>query len=289
MIVQTMKKLHLIFIISILFLSPGLSLYECYAQEEKNTLNRENPFERKEVEPLEGKEESTEEPNEAPALDVKVKEIEGLGIGTEEQSKNNSERQVVAQSNAFIQAIEFSIDYLKLTSTLLPFEDKAEGAVSILFKKNIMLTFEGGYGELKPRSVYKNSNYTSTGLYGRLGLDYVVPFDAKNNMIFGVRYGQSRFEDRAEWHIDNNELWGSKSGSFHRPDLTAHWAELIFASEAKFRNNFYYGFIFRFRMLIDYDKKEPSEISTFNIPGYGRTIDRTIPALNLFIKYKIPF
>jgi hypothetical protein len=221
-----------------------------------------------------------------PALQVYAQTDEDTEVVEEEADTDEKKEEPVKKNTKFIQGLELSVDYLKLTSHLVSYENKAEGGLGILFRKNIFLAFEGGYGELQPRKAYINSNYQSTGYYGRVGLDYVINFDAKNNIFFGARYGQSHFEDKADWTI-GSELWKGYSESFHRQNLVAHFSELVFGSEAKYKGNLYYGFIFRFRMLHKYDKFEPVDV--FSIPGYGRTSDKTIPAFNLFVKYKLGF
>jgi hypothetical protein len=202
----------------------------------------------------------------------------------QEDDKKESQEEVIPQYTRFLQSVDIMIDYLKLTSFLVPYEEKAEGGISFLLRNKFIIALEGGYGDLQPRNAYRNSNYRSTGIYGRVGLDYMFPIDQKNNMFIGARYGQSRFEERAQWKIESS-LYDSYSDSFHRTNLQAHWSELIIGSESQYKANLFIGFIFRFRVMHQFEKFEG--IPTFSIPGYGRTSDKTIPAFNLFVKYKI--
>ncbi len=185
-----------------------------------------------------------------------------------------------------IHRIELSFDYSKLVSFALPNEVKAEGGVSIITKPNIGINLEFGYGEKMPEEHYRNADYKVSGLYGRAGLSYHHPFNPGTNFIIGARYGLSNYQDEATFSIESS-LWNPYVDSFKRTDLSARWVEFILGSESKFKGNFYFGFIFRFRALISHDNFSPLEV--FSIPGYGRTIDKTIPALNLYIKYMINF
>jgi hypothetical protein len=185
-----------------------------------------------------------------------------------------------------IRRLELSLDYLKLISLALPAETKMEGGLAIITKPNVGISIEVGYGAKMPEDHFKNAEYRVEGIYGRAGLRYVIPFNPTANFYIGAKYGMSRYEDEATYTIESS-LWDPYQDSFTRTGLSAQWAEFIAGSESQFRGNFYLGFIFRFRAMISHDNFSPLEV--FAVPGYGRTMDKTIPALNLYIKYMIGF
>jgi len=181
--------------------------------------------------------------------------------------------------------LEISLDVPKLAGIFLDFETKFEGAVGIKYKTLVRLAFEAGYGELKPEKAIKNGDYTSEGIYGRLGLDLIIPLDLKNSLYLGGRYGRSRFDERAEFGIESDVFDDFQDG-YERTDMEADWGEIVLGTETNFTSNFYFGWIFRFRILGNYDQfDEPFEV--YAIPGYGRAMDKTIPAINFYIKYFI--
>ncbi|MEQ8881651.1 MAG: hypothetical protein RLQ12_18545, partial [Cyclobacteriaceae bacterium] len=51
---------------------------------------------------------------------------------------------------------------------------------------------------------------------------------------------------------------------------------------AWYNDIFAIGFNIRMRFLVTYDKDSP--IDVYSIPGYGKTIDKSTPAVNLFVK-----
>jgi hypothetical protein len=104
--------------------------------------------------------------------------------------------------------------------------------------------------------------------------------------MIGAMYGYSMYQDKATYHIES-ALWDDYQDGFTRQNLTGEWVELVAGSESSFRGSFYFGFLVRFRVLIRHDNFSPFEV--FAIPGYGRTMDKTLPALNLYIKYMIDF
>lgn len=190
------------------------------------------------------------------------------------------------QGAPFISGIEIGVDYLKFASLLLDFETKYEGTFGLIFKNQYRVSLEGGRGILTPERAYQNAFYEAEGNYGRLGLDLIIPFDTINSIFFGVKYGISQFSDVATFEIEN-ALGFRETINYARDNLSANWYELVFGSETAIRRNLYAGGILRLRILGRADRFDPIDI--YNIPGYGRVFDKTIPAFNLFLKYKIGF
>lgn len=186
----------------------------------------------------------------------------------------------------FISGMEISIDYLKLATLLFDFETKYEGSFGLLFKNQFRVSVEGGRGILTPERAYRNAFYQSEGIYGRLGIDFIIPFDTVNSIFLGIKYGMNQFSDMANFEIEN-ALGFRETIIYQRDDLSANWYEIVFGSETAIRRNLYAGGILRLRILGSTDRFEPIDIH--NIPGYGRVFDKSIPAFNLFLKYRIGF
>jgi len=189
---------------------------------------------------------------------------------------------VVRSYNRF----EIGFDYLKLLTFLFPEETKMEGGLGFISKFNLGINIEVGYGEKTPDDFYKNAEYKAYGYYARAGLSYYYPFNPTTNFIIGVKYAMSQYQDEATFSILSS-LWDDYEDGFQRGDLEASWVELILGSEAAKWGNLYFGFTFRLRFLIQADNFDPFEV--YFIPGYGRTFDNFVPALNLYVKYLIPF
>ncbi|CAN5288467.1 hypothetical protein BH23BAC1_BH23BAC1_36960 [soil metagenome] len=190
------------------------------------------------------------------------------------------------RSAPLISGIELGLDYLKFASLLFDFETKYEGNFGIVFKNQFRVSLEGGRGILNPERAYQNAFYESEGNYGRLGLDFIIPFDTINSIYMGVKYGLSQFSDQAIFEIEN--AFGFRETiTYQRENLSANWYEIIFGSETTLRRNLFAGGILRLRILGRSDRFDPIDIH--NIPGYGRVFDKTIPAFNLYVKYRIGF
>ena len=194
----------------------------------------------------------------------------------------------------FISGVELAVDYGKLLTLWTKFESKLEGGLNIRFKERIVLASEFGYAELDPLKAYDNAlYYTVRGPYARLGLDYYTSYDPKSFYYFGARYGMSVFEDEGKFLIDS-DFWEDYGEEFGSTDVTATWWEIVVGTETYLnflkkdptspKSRLLLGWKFRLRVLADFENRE--EPTIYAIPGYGRTFDKTVPALNLYVKYR---
>jgi hypothetical protein len=175
---------------------------------------------------------------------------------------------------------------MKLLSLPSELEKKAELGTGFYMGNNFGLSVEAGYGKLTPSSAYKNTDYRSEGYYGRIGLNYLYEYQPGVRLYLGIKYSECRFSDHGVFTIQS-PLWNDYQGSFDRPGLKANWSEIIFGSESQWKHKFLLGFIVRMRIMIHYPKFE--DIPMYSIPGYGKTMDKTTPAINLYIKYLLDF
>ena len=104
----------------------------------------------------------------------------------------------------------------------------------------------------------------------------------------------SLFEDRGQFLIES-EFWEDFQQGFGSTDITASWMEIVIGTETYLRlgkgktdapkSRFLVGWKFRLRFLMDFENRDEPRI--YSIPGYGRTFDNSVPALNLYVKYRI--
>lgn len=182
--------------------------------------------------------------------------------------------------------VSLMVDYLKFGSYILGNNEKYEGSLAITFFEDFMIVAEGGYGLLVPERAIKNGSYRSEGIYGRIGINFILINSPSNKIYLGFRYAQSRFEDQGSLVLESS-VWPSYQRDFTRKNLTADWAELVFGTEGALKYGFYMGWTLRFRFLNNYDKFDLFPID--RIPGYGMTTSKMVPALNLYLKYHLDF
>lgn len=187
-----------------------------------------------------------------------------------------------------LSSVALIFDYGKMIGLVLDTESKYEGGVQLEFYNKFFLTGEYGIATLEPNGAYINANYISKGSYWRAGLGYKVDMTPKYNFMFGFRYGQSSYSDKGEIEIvSQSGIYDTYVEPFERRNLSAHWYELVLSSERKVWKGLYAGFHARLRIMGGYDKQEPLDV--FSIPGYGRTFSKTVPAINLYVKYSLEF
>lgn len=179
--------------------------------------------------------------------------------------------------------IELSLDYGKLITLASEFESKWSAGIGYRYKNKVMLTVSGGMSSLDPKNAYQNGSFHAEGKHGSISLNYIVTVKAQNYLYFGAGYGVSMYEDKYSYSIGNS-IWPVASESQTRTDLQADWAFVNIGTEKLLKiKGLYLGGVFSIRKLLSYDEFEP--VDTYAIPGYGRTTDSTVPALNLYIKY----
>ncbi len=190
---------------------------------------------------------------------------------------------VVQESNNF--SVNLYIDYGKLFTLPSDFEQKLEAGVGISIKK-INIAVEAGYANLTPEDAINNGTYQSTGNYARIGADYVHTFRSQFRVYGGLRYALSQYEDQGTAEI-KSELWDTQTITFERKDETAQWAEIVLGTDAKFlkQNWLWIGWRMRIKILTQKNSYEPIDILA--IPGYGRTLNKSIPSFNFYLMFKI--
>jgi hypothetical protein len=133
--------------------------------------------------------------------------------------------------------------------------------------------------------------YKSDGSYYRIGADYsFLKVNAQNqyDMLFaGLRYGFANMSHYAEDITIGSGYWGSYSdGSVPENKIKAQWIEIAIGLRAELFKNFFMGWSFRGRILIDKTKDE--YMDPYSIPGFGDGSKNSGFGFNFSIYYKIP-
>lgn len=201
----------------------------------------------------------------------------------------------LARTSKFFSGVELSVDYGKLLLLWTDFESKYEAGINLRFLEKVVIAAEAGYAELNPLNAYDNAVfYTVKGTYARLGLDYYTSYNPTSFYYAGLRYGMSNFEDAGAFIIDS-DYWEDYQEGFGSQNLTASWGEVILGTETflKFgkkdpeapNSPLLFGWKFRLRFIGQFENR--AEPLIYSIPGYGRTFDSVVPAINFYLKYRI--
>jgi len=131
-------------------------------------------------------------------------------------------------------------------------------------------------------------NYNSEGDYFRIGLDVNLlnPHKNQNNnvMFFGVRLAKAFYDDRVTFTIiDNN--YGVISKKMRNFGLVAKWVEFTAGIKVRMWKNLYMGYTGRLKF--SKDLKGDEALRPFDIPGYGKSGERSLFGINYYITYLI--
>lgn len=197
------------------------------------------------------------------------------------------------ESKTTILAVLFSADYGKGIESLVNNQQKWEAGITVSLFTKVRLVGEYGYGSLQPANVINNGTYFSEGSYFRIGGEYVFTIKPKIYLSTGILFAQSSYADRGSVSI-GSELWKDIEADFNRDGLSANWFEWVLNTESQtFRNaqnilnNLYWGTRIRIRYL-NTEIAQP-DFDIYAIPGFGKTYSTVVPAVNLFIKYRLDF
>lgn len=193
----------------------------------------------------------------------------------------------------FIQAVFMGVDCGRLAMNAwyvlrnLQKKDNAHehdylGSLGILFRKNIQLSGNLGHAQFHPQHTSDNtSQYKVNGWYGRIGIDYVISYHTKDNLYAGLRYGSSYFTNSTKPQAMHEKAISK--------NLSASWVEFVVGSETQLWQDqgFYTGLAIHLGKLYDFQCFEPA--NNYVIPGYGRTKNKLILGLSLYIQYKLSF
>jgi len=183
----------------------------------------------------------------------------------------------------------FGIDIARLAFLFTsPKEKGAEASVDFEVYKNLYSVAEIGYNNLSFDQ--ENFNYFSSGLYGRIGVDYnflpVQDRSVHHSIFIGTRYGISFLQHRAEKILVGNSYWGDYLLDEYQNNLTGHWVELTGGVKAELFSNFFMGWTVRYKFLID---KGTDELMTpYLIHGFGKGNSNRSLGISYCIMYKIP-
>ena len=144
------------------------------------------------------------------------------------------------------------------------------------------LYIAGEFGNEKKTKQEDLYNFTTSGSYLKLGIDYNTYenwYGMSNSIFIGGRYAISSFSQTLNnfQYFDSNRYWNPDSfpnGSSEAVEfdgLTASWLEFVFGLKAELFSNLYLGGSIRLGFLVS--NKEAEEFPNLFIPGFNKVTD----------------
>jgi len=189
--------------------------------------------------------------------------------------------------------IGLAFDYLKLHTLALDESEKWEAALNVTFLDKYALIAAFGLAALSPEDAYENATYLSDGEYLRLGIDYQTYLNPSNLIMLGIRYSVAQYDEYIDFR-STNPLFEAQTGNITRESLEASWLELVLTSEKVIKRILkkeikdFLAIGFKARLKGNLSNSQFNFVETKYIPGYGGTVNRLNPEINLYLKFRIP-
>ena len=144
------------------------------------------------------------------------------------------------------------------------------------------------YGSWSVSDLLENGLYTNDGTYFRVGVDINFLFkDPEKNMFFiGGRVARSSFSDVLSYSYDTPEFPASVT-ALSNPHVIGTWVELTSGLKVKVWKFFWLGATGRFKFGLDLDGN--ANLTSYDVPGYGRNFKPTWWGINYYALIRIPF
>ncbi len=163
-----------------------------------------------------------------------------------------------------------------------------EGFLSFDRNEKMAYVAEGGYLNYK-YSQY-NYDYTSTGVFARLGVDFNLLKPNKASGLYwagiGLRYGLSHFSSETS-SLNYENYWGEITSSIPSKKMTAHFLEVAPGVRAEVFKNLSMGWTIRLKLMLSGGGGK--DLRPISIPGYGNGGRITNGGISYFITWNIPW
>ena len=169
-----------------------------------------------------------------------------------------------------------------------PAERGAEVSLDFEVASNVYPVLEAGFSTLS--ETVDGAAYSSSGPYGRVGIDYNLlamrDRSVHHAATIGARYAASWFSQEADNIVIPSDYWGDYVIDSYQSSLFGHWVELVTGIRAEVLPNLFFGWSVRYRILLNPDM-DP-RVTPLLVPGYGRgTAERGL-GFTYAVAYKIP-
>ena len=133
----------------------------------------------------------------------------------------------------------------------------------------------------------KTPGYKYYGPYSRIGIDVnLIPYNKNRNAIlFGLRYGFSRYNHRLDGSISDG--FSNSSIKLNESNIKAHWFESGIGLQVKLGEHIYMGYSFKLRF--GNNVKYSGNLLPAYIPGFGQAFNegRNNKSVSLGFQYFI--
>lgn len=201
------------------------------------------------------------------------------------QRKNKTAQQEEVDTVPLFRGLSVSYDLAGTVMRMVGDYGQIEGAVRVNLKDRYFPILELGFGTAKHDTDPVTGIQAKTNApFGRIGCDINI---AKNKhddyrVLVGARYAYTNFKQEITGNINEPYWGGTVEYSMNGSNISYHWAELLFAVDAKLWGPVRLGWSFRYKTKI-HGKAHDGE-KLWYVPGYGKDGDALGGTFNVSIE-----
>ena len=148
-----------------------------------------------------------------------------------------------------------------------------EAALRINFKDKYFPVFELGYGTANHEDdPVTHVAYKTSAPYGKVGMDFNIMKNKHDiyRVYIGARYAFTTFKYDVASPVLTDPVWKDPATiQLNNVSASYHWAELLFAVDAKIWGPLHLGWSVRYRRRLAHNDGESGNV--WYVPGFGKT------------------
>ena len=172
-----------------------------------------------------------------------------------------------------------------------------EVVADLKIKENIYIATE--IGNEKATIQAEELNFTATGSYIKLGVDYNMYKNwagMNNDVYLGIRYARSIHTQTLNDYLVyiTHHYWDtprttSGFANGEKETLSSGWIEIVFGTKVQLNSKFFLGISLRMHRMIT--NPQPTNFGNLHVPGFNKVTDENNfgASFNYTLTYSLPF
>ena len=184
--------------------------------------------------------------------------------------KPQSER---PDTTRFFRGLQVMVDAVGPIQLAVSDYGQYEAALRINFKDKYFPVFELGYGTANHEDdPVTHVAYKTSAPYGKVGMDFNIMKNKHDiyRVYIGARYAFTTFKYDVASPVLTDPVWKDPAAiQLNNVSASYHWAELLFAVDAKIWGALHLGWSVRYRRRLAHNAGESGNV--WYVPGFGKT------------------
>lgn len=176
-------------------------------------------------------------------------------------------------TNRFFRGLQVMVDAVGPIQLAVSDYGQYEAALRINLKDKYFPVFELGYGTANHEDdPVTHVAYKTSAPYGKVGLDFNIMKNKHDiyRVYIGARYAFTTFKYDVASPMLTDPVWKDPAAiQLNNVSASYHWAELLFAVDAKIWGPLHLGWSVRYRRRLAHNDGESGNV--WYVPGFGKT------------------